>query len=119
MRIPLLIFGVSIAASLQLEPLVDRVAESLTLRAKAAVHADSRLARLRQELAGVQMEMMDVMHADDRAMDRLRTREAGLKYALRTEEIRRDESSQCPAKGLFSAFEPVSRCSPSVETPRT
>jgi hypothetical protein len=120
MRIPLLIFAVSTAAALQLEPVVDRVAELLSVKARAMVQADSRLVRLREELAGVQMEMMDVMRADGCAMSQLRAREAGLKYALRAEEIRRDESAQCPATSLFfSAFQPVSRCANGAETPRS
>jgi hypothetical protein len=92
MRIPLLIFAVSIAASLQLEPVVDRVAALLTSRAKTAISCDPRVMHLRQELAGVQMEMMDVMGTDGHARAQLRAREAGLKYELREAEIKCSES---------------------------
>lgn len=93
MRIPLLIFAVSTAAALQLEPFVDKVAEVLTARAKAAVRFDSKVASLRRELAEVQMEMMDVMRPDAGTLAQLRDKERCLKYALRVEEIRLSEVS--------------------------
>jgi hypothetical protein len=119
MRIPLLIFAVSTAAALQLEPLVDKVADSLAVHARAVVQSDPGLERIRQELAGVQMEMMNVMRQDGRGMAELRACEAELKYALRAEEIRRDDAARCSGRMPVSGPMAATRCARSGETPRS
>jgi hypothetical protein len=82
MRIPLLLLALFTALSPRWEP-------------AATAGCMSRPERLRQELSGVQMELMDVMQTDPAAAARLRGREEELKYELREEQIRLQDSAEC------------------------
>ena len=106
MKIPFLIFLVSGLAALQLEPLASRGAEVLSkivrqhmnshvVTGPIAQAGDNRLLCLREELADVQIDLMKVLETDHSITSRLEAREADLKYALRAEQVRRDEIAQC------------------------
>jgi len=55
---------------------------------------DNHIVLIRQDLAAVQMELMQVMQTDTARTSYLERRETQLKYALRNEQIRRDESAR-------------------------
>jgi hypothetical protein len=109
MKIPFLIFLVSGFATLQLEPAFTHVAQ-LVSRYAASESAppllkagDSEVIWLKEELAEVQMDLLNVLQANPLILGDLRdatnhdttteleSREAGLKYALRAEQLRQDE----------------------------
>jgi hypothetical protein len=133
MKTPFLIFLVSGLATLQLDPLASRGAELLskvvrqqmrnhTVTSRAVPADDSRIHCLREELADVQLEMMKVLETDSTVTSRLKTREAELKYALRAEQVRRDEIAQClkAAKMGASRLLAEARCDlPSGEKPQS
>jgi hypothetical protein len=110
MKIPFLIFLVSGFATLQLEPVVTvGITHGSELLQKFARHqllahsaagkilqaGDSRIDCIREELADVQLDLMKVLQTDHAITTRLENREADLKYALRAEQVRRDEIAQC------------------------
>jgi hypothetical protein len=133
MKIPFLIFLVSGLAALQLEPIATRGSEWLQEYAKQQMYAhhtagkvlragDNRIVCLREQLADVQLDLMKVLETDHAATARLETREAGLKYALRAEQVRRDEMAQCrkAAQQKTNPLLSVARCFlPSDETPQS
>jgi hypothetical protein len=106
MKTPLLIFVLSTAASLQWEPAAPE---------PCTTQCASRIERIRQELAGVELELMDVMRASRGAKSCLLAREASLKYALRAEQIRLAQSVPIQAPLPEIAV----RCETSVETHRS
>ena len=104
MKIPFLIFLVSGFASLQLEPAFTRAAELLSNVVVRGVVSQERVAPLvkagdreviwlKEELADVQLDLMKVLETGHDARAQLESREAGLKYALRASQIKRDESA--------------------------
>ncbi len=103
MRATLLLFVVFAALSPQWQPV-------------GAPDCDSKLERLRQDLAGVQLELMDVMQPDPAAASRLRGREEELKYQLRAEQIRLHDSVPCADR---APSELAMQCLSSGETPRS
>lgn len=132
MKIPFLIFLVSGLATLQLEPLATHgieLASAYAARQTKAhtqagklIHAgDEKILCLKQQLADVQMDLMKVFETDRAATMRLESREAGLKYALRAEQLRQDEMAEClkkqqPAQQQLQA---ASRCLISSQTPQS
>ncbi|MES1261371.1 MAG: hypothetical protein ABUS49_06495 [Acidobacteriota bacterium] len=105
MKIPFLIFLVSGLATLQLEPLASRgleLASQYAARQKKAntragallKTGDRQILCLKEQLADVQLDLMKVLETDHTVTTRLETREAGLKYALRAEQLRQDENAQ-------------------------
>jgi hypothetical protein len=114
MKIPFLIFLVSGFATLQLEPVAtlgvargtkllrEFVKEQRLTQSTAGKFlqaGDSRINRIREELADVQLDLMKVLQTDHAVTARLESREAGLKYALRAEQVRQDEIAQCQRAG--------------------
>jgi hypothetical protein len=104
MKIPFLIFLVSGFASLQLEPAFTRAAELIwhvvvrdvvppESAAPFVKAGDQEVISLKEELADVQLDLMKVLETGHDATAQLESREAGLKYALRAGQIRRDESA--------------------------
>lgn len=95
MKIPVLIFLISGIATSQLEPVAAR---SLSAAMKFAGQND-HVKALNTQLADTQLEMMHVLrpgHDNLRALeDTLEKHEAGLKYAIRAEQIRLAEKSRC------------------------
>ena len=100
MKIPFLIFLVSGFASLQLEPALTHAAELATRYARSdsapplLKAGDRKIIWLKEELADVQMDLMKVLQSNHQAPAGLESREAALKYALRTEQLRQDELAQ-------------------------
>ncbi len=88
-----------------------------------AATCTTRIERLRQELAGVQMELMDVMHTDRGSAEWLKGREKALKYALRAEEIRLFEAARCqdskPRDSKQLLPSEIARCEKIAETPQS
>ncbi len=67
----------------------------------AASQADrSGLVRVREDLAAVQVELMQVMRTDPARTCVLEQREEQLKYELRTEQIRRDKPELAQRTGF-------------------
>jgi hypothetical protein len=110
MKIPFLIFLVSGFATLQLEPAFTQVAQWAS-RYAASESAppllkagDRKVIWLKEELAEVQMDLLNVLQANRDTTNhdttnhdttgQLESREAGLKYALRAEQLRQDEVAQ-------------------------
>jgi hypothetical protein len=127
MKTPFLIFLVSGIATLQLEPLASRAAEVLsqTVRQQMQSHAvarpvlqagENKIRCLTEELADVQMDLMKVLETDRALTSRLEAREADLKYALRAEQVRRDEFAQCrkSVKTATNRLLAELRCEPSA-----
>ncbi len=100
MKIPFLIFLVSGFASLQLEPALTHVAElvshyAVSESAPPLLKAgDRKIVWLKEELADVQMDLLSVLQANHDVNRQLESREAGLKYALRAEQLQQDEVAQ-------------------------
>ena len=133
MKIPFLIFLVSGFATLQLEPLASRgleLASRYAARQKQAntragallKSGDRQILCLKEQLADVQLDLMKVLETDHADTARLESREAGLKYALRAEQLRQDENAQC-LKQQQRAHQPhpvtLSRCVLATKTPRS
>ena len=133
MKIPFLIFLVSGFATLQLEPLASRGLElasryaarqkQANTRAGALLNSgDRQILCLKEQLADVQLDLMKVLETDHADTARLESREAGLKYALRAEQLRQDENAQC-LKQQQRAHQPhpvtLSRCVLATKTPRS
>lgn len=104
MKIPFLIFLISGIATLQIEPVATRgaimissyVRQEWRLHLKPAGQTrDVKIDCLREELADVQLDLMKVLETDSAQARELEAREASLKYALRAEQVRRDEIIQC------------------------
>jgi hypothetical protein len=96
MKIPVLIFVLAGFAASQMEPLAAR------LRTKAVNYAagTDSVKALSRQLEDAQLEMMGVLRSShdslaQESLETLRTHEAGLKYAIRAEEIRLSEKKQC------------------------
>lgn len=83
MKIPVLIFLISGIAASRLEPVTNHVA--------VAGHVKT----LRGQLADAQLDMMRVLRSAHDSVEPLETHEAGLKYAIRAEQIRLAEKTQC------------------------
>ncbi len=68
-----------------------------TVGAACRMVPEERIAHLRAELADVQMDLMRILEVDPATTADLQCREAALKYSLREEQIRRDQSrgQQC------------------------
>lgn len=93
MKIPVLIFLISGIATSQLEPVATR-----------GLHAAMKYARqndqvkaLSLQLADTQLDMMRVLRSSHDTSQSLEAHEAGLKYAIRAEQIRLAEKSRCSA----------------------
>lgn len=104
MRISLLILTLAAAASLQWRPRPQQ--------------CHGKAERLRQELAGVQMELMDVMRTDSGTTSCLRNQEERLKYDLRAEEIVTASASASMAASSASLNGP-SGASPEPKQPQS
>jgi hypothetical protein len=91
MKIPVLIFLISGIAASQLEPVASRI------RHKAVEYArqNDSVRQLSGQLADAQLEMMGVLRSSHDSPEALQNHEAGLKYALRAEQIRLAEKKQC------------------------
>ncbi|MDQ1471603.1 MAG: hypothetical protein QOJ99_3083 [Bryobacterales bacterium] len=114
MKTPFLIFLVSGFATLQLEPLASRGAELLSRVVREQMHSlaiprpvaqagANKIDCLREELADVQIDLMKVLETDRTLTTHLESREADLKYAVRAEQVRRDEIAQCRKAGKTGA----------------
>lgn len=91
MKIPVLIFVISGIAASQLEPVAHKIRHQAM---RYATHSDSVQA-LSGQLADAQLEMMSVLRSSHDSVEVLQKQEAGLKYALRAEQIRLAEKKQC------------------------
>lgn len=133
MKIPFLIFLVSGLASLQLEPLATRGLELATTYAAGQRSANTQTGRvvragdrkilcLKSQLAEVQLDLMKVLETDPAETLRLEQLEAGLKYALRAEQLRQDEAAQCLRKQTQTqpfALTSAAQCAVALKTPRS
>lgn len=93
MRLKTLILLVSSFAGVELAPIAGGGFVFTGPVAEVTATAN-RITLIREDLAAVQMELMQVMRTDPARTLLLEQREKQLKYSLRTEEIRRDESVQ-------------------------
>jgi len=133
MKVPFLIFLVSGLATLQVEPVATRALELAANYAARQKHTETRAGKLiragderilclKEQLADVQMDLMKVLETDRSVTDRLESREADLKYALRAEQLKQDETAQCLKKQgaqrrpLLAA---AGQCVFSAQTPRS
>jgi hypothetical protein len=91
MKIPVLIFLISGIATRELEPVAARGLDA----AMRYAHSHNNVKALSSQLADVQLDMMQVLRTEHDSPVALQTQEAGLKYALRAEQIRLAEQSQC------------------------
>ena len=108
MRLPFLIFLVSGAATMQLEPIATRGIHTM--------FETDRLTEIRSRLSYVQMDLMKVLETDAEVTSRLRNEQEYLQYTLRAEQIRRDETAQRRNQKLPPVQGP--RCV-AAETPRS
>ena len=92
MKIPVLIFLISGIATSELEPVASR---GIQAAMKSARHND-QVKALSMQLADTQLDMMRVLRSGhDTVEPNLEAHEAGLKYAIRAEQIRLAEKSRC------------------------
>jgi len=126
MRVPFLIFAISGFVSVQIEPLATRAISAAVEHARTKTPVgrilragDARIDCLRSELADVQMDLMKVFETDRARTTALQSREARLKYAVRAEEIRRDEITQCANQKTVRALKTVAQCAIASEKPRS
>ena len=96
LRIPVLILLLSACVGMELEPIAAAGVMLFAAKSSAgtALVDNSRSCLIRADLTTVQIELMRVMRTDSARTASLEQREKELKYALRSEEIRRDESAQ-------------------------
>ena len=95
MKIPVLIFLISGIATSELEPVASR---GLDAAVKYA-NSNKNVKELSSQLADVQLDLMRVLQTSHEASAALETQEAGLKYALRAEQIRQAEYRQRASAG--------------------
>ncbi len=74
--------------------LVAGVAASEPAPARSVPDSD-RVRALRGQLAETQLDLMQVMRSPHDSQESLRAQEAGLKYAIRAEQIRQAERAEC------------------------
>ena len=91
MKIPVLIFLISGIAASQLEPVTSRGIHQVVKYARQNDHVQA----LTAQLADAQLDMMRVLRSAHDSAETLEKREAGLKYAIRAEQIRLAERAQC------------------------
>lgn len=92
MKIPVLIFLISGIATSELEPVASR---GIQAALKYARH-NEQVKALSTQLADTQLDMMQVLRSGhDTTGTNLEAQEAGLKYAIRAEQIRLAEKSRC------------------------
>lgn len=93
MKIPALIFLISGIATSQLEPVATRSLQAAMKYTRQNDHVKA----LRLQLADTQLDMMRVLRSSHDTTQSLEAHEAGLKYAIRAEQIRLAEKSRCSA----------------------
>ena len=91
MKVPVLIFLIAGIAASQLEPVAHRGIDSAVKYASRNDHVQA----LTAQLADAQLDMMRVLRSAHDSVQELENHEAGLKYALRAEQIRLAEQAQC------------------------
>ncbi len=93
MKIPVLIFLISGVAASELEPVATRGIHAAMNFARQNDHVKA----LSTQLADTQLDMMHVLRSSHDSTDALEAHEAGLKYAIRAEQIRLAEQARCSA----------------------
>jgi hypothetical protein len=91
MKVPVLIFLISGIAASQLEPVASRGIQRAVKYASQNDHVQA----LSSQLADAQLDMMRVLRSAHDSVETLERHEAGLKYAIRAEQIRLAEQAQC------------------------
>jgi hypothetical protein len=90
LRLPVIVLLVCIFPGMEPEP-----------KHPAVTHPDrSGLMRVREDLAAVQVELMQVMRTDPERTCVLQQREEQLKYELRTEQVRRNAPALAQRTGF-------------------